>query len=348
MIPSELYDQKVKYFWNPKGILKAYSTGKVLGCALNDEGMPMSVRQYANRERHRFRDSVGGTKYRFADAAPGNLHKDYRNTVCVPFAHYISQDPTKALKGFQRTGDCVSWAVRTAVDLARCFEIGQGQSEEYRLRMATAGLYAERGHTGAGASTSRIARASSKIGILLEQQYMSQDGREWDFSEYDDYYKIGMKYGRTGLPDWITDITSQNAPRDVAEISSEEELLAALWNGNGVVVGSMLGVSQTGGKDGVPFLSGRRGSWAHAMAIVGFDTTKTHHSQNLYLWDNSWGLWNNIRGWPDEYGPKPEGAFVLTAEDTMWAVRSGECLAISDVEGFRPRRQKSLGAGGIV
>ncbi|MEL7336965.1 MAG: hypothetical protein AAFN70_12260 [Planctomycetota bacterium] len=86
------------------------------------------------------------------------------------------------------------------------------------------------------------------------------------------------------------------------------------------------------------------------MQIFGFDDSRQHCSETIILWDQSWGRWNHIKSsdWPDEYGPMPEGAFALTLSDTMRAVRGGECHALSDSHGFRPRRQATLGAEGLV
>jgi len=248
--------------------------------------------------------------------------------------------------------NCVSWAKRSARDHARSFDIGASDANyDYVKRSATADLYSMRGHTGAGASPSRIALAATKIGILLEGPVTAPDGKVWDFSDYKSYYRIGMEYGRTGLPSWIFDINRDKGPKQVAVIKTEEELLRALWNGCGVSVGSMIGVSKTGGKDGVPFLSGLSGSWAHDMAICGMDDRKKYHRETLIIWDQSWGAWQSpelVRAWPADYGPRPEGAFVLTLSDTMKAIRGGECHALSDSVGFRPRRQATMGAEGLI
>ena len=101
-----------------------------------------------------------------------------------------------------------------------------------------------RGHTGAGASPSRLALAATKIGILLETPVESPEGEVWDFSEYKSYYRLGMKHGRKGFPQWIFDLNREHGPKQVAEINTPEELLTALWNGCGVGVGSMIGVSK--------------------------------------------------------------------------------------------------------
>lgn len=352
---QQAWAERTGVFRSPIGIENAYRTHSLIGAITDHEGpggelLPHDLRQFARNCRDEFRASVGQNEYRFATATgTGGMYGDYRGQLCLHFRHYLAIDPEKAFVGAQLTGDCVSWAKRSSRDAARCYDIGHlRQAEEYVLRSATADLYSMRGHTGAGASPSRIAQAATQIGILLEDAVTSPDGKVWDFSNYKEYYKIGMRYGRTGLPRWIFDLNRDYGPKQVAEINSEEELLTALWNGCGVSVGSNIGVAKIGGKDGCPFLSALQGSWPHDMAIVGFDDTKEHHRETLILWDQSWGKWNDVSGWPREYGRIPEGLFCLTLSDTMKAVRGGECHALSDSHGFRPRRQATLGAEGLI
>jgi hypothetical protein len=345
-VPSRLQSNSSSW-WQARNWEATYSQG-FLGVALDDESMPSDVRKYARYCSYEFKDTVGRDKYRFELAAPSTMYQDYHGHSCFPYKNYMQLD-RKALTGSQRQGDCTSWSVRGAVDVARSFEIGTlKQLEELRAIGATAGYYAERGHTGEGASTSRIANAALRIGILLEEKLTSPEGKAWDFTDYSKYYRMGDRYGRTGLPDWITDITSKNQPRQIATITTKEELLTALWNGAGVCLGSSVGVSSTGGTRGVGFLSSRKGRWAHAMLVCGFDDTRNHLDETIIVWDNSWGNWNKVADWPEAYKPIPQGAFSLTLEDTLWAIRHGECFAISDVHGFRPRRLKTLGATGNV
>lgn len=337
-------------FRTPSQILGAYNKGDVIGAATDSDELPHDLRQYARNCRDEFRDVIGRNQYSFAMApGTGQLYGDWQGKICTPYTAHLQLDRRMAYVGRQLTGDCVSWAKRTARDQARSFDIVElRQHEEYVKRSATSDLYSMRGHTGEGASPSRVAMAATKIGILLEGPVTSPDGEVWDFSEYDSYYKIGVKHGRTGLPKWIFDLNREYGPKQVAEINDGDELCTALWNGNGVSVGSQIGVASTGGKDGVSFLSALKGSWAHDMAIIGFDDSKQFHRDTLIIWDQSWGVWNKLSGWPKEYGPRPEGAFVLTLTDTMRAVKGGECHAFSDSEGFRPRRQATLGAEGLI
>lgn len=261
-------------FTSTDRIAAAYETRSLIGAVTDSQGpggetLPHDLRQYARNCRAEFRDAIGVNEYRFATASgTGAMYGDYKGQLCIPYRHHMQIDPVLAYKGAQLTGDCVSWSKRSMRDHARCFDIGHlNEAEEYVKRSATADLYSMRGHTGAGASPSRIALAATKIGILLEMPVESASGEVWDFSDYKSYYKLGMQYGRTGFPRWIYEANAAYGPKQVAEIDTEEELLTALWNGCGVGIGSMIGVSKTGGKDGVKFLSSLSGSWAHDMAV---------------------------------------------------------------------------------
>ncbi|MEM1225974.1 MAG: hypothetical protein AAGJ40_09755 [Planctomycetota bacterium] len=338
----------------PEMIGAAYDTGALIGAVTDSEELPHDLRQFARNCRDEFRAEVGRSEYRFSTASgTGGMYGDYDGQLIIHYQHYLNLDPRMAFKGAQLTGDCVSWSKRSMRDQARCFDIGHlDQAEEYVKRSATADLYSMRGHTGAGASPSRIANAATKIGILLENPLESPDGEVWDFSDYKQYYKWGMEYGRTGFPRWIYEANADFGPKQVAEIHTDDEFLTALWNGCGLGLGSMMGVSKTGGKDGVPFLSALSGSWAHDMHVLGADCRRKYHREVIVLMDQSWGgRWNRISQWPDEYkvnGMVPEGMFAITLTDFMRHVRRGECHALSDSHGFRPRRQATIGFEGLI
>lgn len=335
----------------PEQIGREYQFGGFIGAITDNDNMPHDLRQYARNCRSEFRNDIGLNEYRFATASgTSNLYQDWKGQLCT--AHLPLYNLCKdAYKEMQLTGDCVAVAMRSMRDKARGYDIDvRNLAYDYVTRSATADLYSMRGHTGQGASPSRIANAAAKIGILLETKITAPDGEVWDFTDYRRYYKIGVNYGRTGLPRWIFELNADKGPKQIAEAHTLDEVLTALWNGNGVGLGSGMGVSKSGGKDGVPFLSGLQGSWQHEMQMLFFDDRRKYHKDCLIGWDQTWGNWNQIRNsdWPPEYGPKPEGAFVLTATDSMRYIRQGECHVFSDSIGFRPRRQATLGSEGLI
>jgi len=284
-------------------------------------------------------------------AGAAAMHSDWKGQLCCPHTSFFKLDPIKAFRERQLTGDCVSVAMRNMRDAARSFDIEQRRKNfEYVERSASADLYSMRGHTGAGASPSRIAMAAAKIGILLETKVVSPTGEVWDFTNYDKYYKIGVDYGKTGLPKWIFDLNRAQGPKQVVEVDDQDanQMLTVIWNGFGFGCGSMMGVSSKGGKDGVSWLSGLEDEWAHEMMAFGFDDRRKYHRDTLVFVDQTWGLWNKIGDVPEEYKPWPEGAMIVTLTDYMRGTRGGEKHAFSDSVGFRPRRQASLGAEGRI
>lgn len=337
---------------SPLSLAMAYSSGAIIGAVTDNDALPHDLRAYARNCRRAFREAIGVNQYRF-ETAPGtaNMHRDWKGQLCLPHRSFFKIDPRKAYRERQLTGDCVSVAMRNMRDMSRCFDIDvRREAEDYVERSASADLYSMRGHTGAGASPSRIAMAAAKIGILLETEIESPEGEVWDFRNYDEYYKIGVKYGRTGLPQWIFDINREFGPKQIVEVADQDadQMLTVIWNGFGFGCGSNMGVSSKGGKDGLSWLSGLEGTWPHEMHAFGFDDRKKYHNDTLVFVDQTWGQWNNIGPVPEEYRPWPEGAFVVTLKDYMRGTRGGEKHAFSDNKGFRPRRQQTLGAEGRI
>ncbi len=329
------------YLMLPKReLLNAYATGRVIGCLLDHPDLPSSVRRAARYQRAAFKAEA---RFPVFATAPkrGAFVGSGRGKRRYLWKQYLATDPGKAMKGNQATGDCVSWGCRTSIDLTRCWQFAvMGRLEEYRVRSATAMLYAERGHTGQGANTAQVANSAERTGILLEQVY-DVGGKKYDFTDYASYVSVGMRSGRTGLPADLKAVTSKNLVKTVSEAQTDEEVIDALYNGFGCCVGSMLGVASTGSP-----LSRKSGSWAHCMGLVGFDDTPEAHElvkaqlgydDAIIFWDQSWGNWNKVINIPDSWQPWGEGMFALSLRDTMSAIRNGECMVFSAIDGFEAR-----------
>lgn len=337
-------------FERPSTTYKGYKSGKVRGCFVDTEDMKHDERKIARRDLDEF--LADAERPLFGAAAP-EAYQDWQGKLCTPWFAYLELDPRNAMQGRQKTGDCVSWGVRNAIDISRSVEIIiGGEAESYILRQATAMLYAERGHTGQGASPSRISRAATEDGILLERIYTKEEtglSKDYDFRDYDEYVSIGIRAGRTGLPEGLKRITRKNRCKTASLVTSMEEAKTALWNGYALAVGSSIGVSNRGGYKGQPWLSTLQGSWAHEMSIVGFDDRPEIVrlvGEPIYFWDQSWGNWNRISGLRPEWlfkGIWPEGAFILTESHTWRAVKARGCFAHSDTDGFPPRRLPDWG-----
>ena len=142
---------------------------------------------------------------------------------------------------------------------------------------------------------------------------------------------LAGKYGRSRPPKEIADALDNNLIRTATRVDGPEQLRDLLKQGYGVTSCGSEGFSDTRDENGV---SSRRGSWAHAMAYIGFDDraeTIAKYGGPLVLVLNSWGRWNG--------GPRrimgtnidiPEGSFWVRWKD----VKSRSMYAFSSVNGW--------------
>ncbi len=311
-----------------------YASGRIVGAVSDSDSFPRYLRRQAEYTRDSVLDRCKYPVFEIA-ATSGGLHGTGRGKLCTPWHFYAKTDPSRALHGAQRTGDCVSWGVRTASDITRVAEIAKGAREAYRGRQATALIYAARGHTGQGASPALLSRAHVADGILIESELIDADGKAWDFRNYDEYVSVGMRYGRSGLPESVKQITRKHRMRHTSLVSELDALADALWNCYGAHCGSDIGVADWGDP-----VSPLRGSWAHDMAIVGYDDREIAHEKfggRVWFWDQSWGNWNRVTGLLPDWLPWGQGMFVLSERDTSRAIRQRETWVFSDCDGFPAR-----------
>jgi len=210
--------------------------------------------------------------------------------------------------------NCVSWAIRTAIDNGRCLNITNGVWEEWICRQATCGLYSGRGHNGQGADPIGLSAWAVKIGTLLEKIYETNKGK-YDFTNYKNYVKWGMSRGRSGIPSDLLELTKPHAPASYKVITTTDALRDVMANGATIQVGSMLAVESTGN-----FISRRRGSWNHSMSVIMYDDTREFHNDCVWGIDNSWGAFNRLTNVPEVYKPIPQGSFFITEKDMQYAL----------------------------
>lgn len=317
----------------------AYASGQVVGAIIDDPLLPARLREQARREHS---EVLGSLPFPLLcrDADLSAITGSSKGQLCTPWKFYLKSDPQSAMTGAQKTGDCVSWGSRTASDITRCWEVWNKQDESYVKRQATCLLYSGRGHNGQGASPARLSKWHVETGFLLEDLFTDTDGKSWDFRDYASYVRIGMSYGRSGFPKSITDITKQHKLQTCSLVEEMDALADCLWNGYGAHCGSSIGVSSSGDP-----ISHLRGSWAHDMAIVGFDDrpeTHTKFGSRIWFWDQSWGEWNKVTNIPAEWQPWGQGMFALSENDTWRAVRQGGTWVFSNSNGFPARPFNNL------
>ena len=327
----------------PQAWCDAYSAHDVVGALLpNDDNAPETVRSYAQYQLDEAIDRAGGKDAVTFEATPGvsGIVGDHKNKLVCLWKPWLAQDPD-AMDGAQKTGDCVSWGTRCAIDSHRTLKLWQAvardlarQGEEvtaaacmaaatkYYKRQATAVLYMGRGHNGQGASPPRISDYSCKMPICFEEDY----GGKWDFTNYGSYVKLGMNNGRSGAPrDLVELLREKNRDAGAKKwklIRDPEAGLDAMANGYPAHLGSQMGVANRG--DPVSVL---KGSWSHDMGVVGFDSraeTIRRFGDIIVFMDQSWGPWNRVTDIPEEWKPWGQGMFAIRFRDWARHVSRGQ------------------------
>ena len=268
--------------------------------------------------------SFGDAAYEFGLEGSSDDH------ASCPFTAVLGFDKD-AYAVAQRRGDCVSFSTRNAADIARAIEITlKGERELFIAISATEPIYWWRGHSGEGASCSRLAQAMvDKGGLMLRQNY---EDLRLDLTEYNS--RLGHD-GRRGPPQNVIDEQRKHPVGTVTRVREPDEAADALANGYGISCCSSYGFSSRRDDEGI---SRPQGSWAHAMAWIAVDArrdTIRKHRGRLFLVQNSWGRnWNS--------GPKrldqPDGSFWITEKVATGMIRSGGTYALSNVQGW-PRRE---------
>ena len=268
---------------------------------------------------------LGELKHPVFGAAAYDLYGSGEGKLALLYKAIQKHDPSFGYDERQTTGDCVSHSTRNAVDVTRCHEILNGESEAWVARGAVEAIYGSRGHGGQGMSCSVAARFVHKNGgILLRKDYGFVD-----LSKYDS--KIGTRWGRTGVPSEVKNEGKKHQVTTISNIRTVEEARDAIANGYAISVCSGYGFSSRRNKDGI---ASRSGSWSHAMSWVAMDDTREIHNETLFLVQNSWGVWN---GGGKRYD-QPDGSFWIREKDARGMLSGGGAWVFSDVDGFPARK----------
>lgn len=235
----------------------------------------------------------------------------------------------------QTTGDCVSMAVRGGADTARANDPDLLTTEDWIDRSATEPLYGARGHSGQGATCSRIVEwANRKGGLMLRKKY---DDLRLDLSNYD--AAIGIRWGSIGVPEPVTSQAAKHRIGTISLVTSWEQARDCIANGYGLVCCSSVGFSMTRDAHGMSF---PRTVWNHAMQWTAVDDT--HSDGCRFCVQNSWGRFNS--------GPKahdqPDGSFWIDHQTAQRMIEQGGTYAVSNVAGFPKRKLKDWGGREVL
>lgn len=266
--------------------------------------------------------------------------------LVIPFVYVNKMFPDCLPGGAQGRGDCVSWSTRNGILTTWACELVAGLPDEVSGLvegcpdispeaikagvLSTEAIYWLRAHGGDGWSCEAAANVvKSKSGLWLRKKY---DDLGVDLTVYNS--KTAGIYGASPPPEKFLEVGRQHLVRALTTLRGPEQIRDFLFNGYGVSSCGSEGFSNSRDENGV---SKRSGSWAHALAYVGFDdreTTKSKYGGPLVLVQNSWGQWNS--------GPrKIMGTDIEIPIGSFWArwsdVQSRSAIAFSSVNGWPPR-----------
>lgn len=150
-------------------------------------------------------------------------------------------------------------------------------------------IYWFRGHGGDGWDCGSAAKVlSSRCGAVVRKNYPELDV---DLTKYSG--SLAGKYGRSAPPASIVDHLDNNLFRTATQLQSFEEARDFLAKGFFVLTCGSQGFSSKRDENGV---SGRQGSWAHALTLIGADDRPEivqKYGEPLVLVLNTWGKWNS-------------------------------------------------------
>ena len=281
-------------------------------------------------EPHIYEDLIESSKYAYFKDGCKKIKNSGKGKLSTPYKSLLKFDK-KAFDERQTTGDCVSHGTRNACDISRAVEIDiKKEREGWIARGATEAIYGARGHGGQGMSCARAATFVSETGgIIVRKNYPGVA----DFSKYNG--NLGAGWGGRGLPDKVIDLANDHQIKTTSLVRTVEEARDALANGYGLAVCSNVGFSNKRDKNGI---AKRSGSWAHCMAWVACDDTG---SEPLFLVQNSWGKWND--GGHPEWGPIPDGSFLITSDVAAGMLAQNGSYAFSDFDGFPVQKLPDYG-----
>jgi hypothetical protein len=255
------------------------------------------------------------------------------------YAYYMRCD-RNAFSEVQTTSDCVSHGSRNARDCTRATQILIGGDPKAFVSMsATEPTYGARGHGGEGMVPAKASRFERDKGFVLRKKIGSTDLTKYNGA-------LGARWGSAGIPQEVLDECVKSKVGIIRQITTVRDAMDCLVNGYAIHSGQYAAWEAKPNKQN--YHNRARGGWNHDMATVGFDDTKTFWPDTVFFVAQSWGAWNQLPAWPDDYPPPPPGLIVATASDWSVCVEDGDAWGYGAVEGFPPQRLPDYGAIGLL
>lgn len=229
-------------------------------------------------------------------------------------------------------GSCVSFGTAYACETSLCMAIFEwdratrGPPPEFRTfarEVIYGGSRVEVGGgriRGDGSVGAWAARFVNEWGNLPRGVY----GR-YDLTRYSE--SICREFGRSGVPNELEPECKKYPVQNVTQILNATEARKALANGYGIAVCSGQGFSMQRDRDG---FCRPQGSWAHCMAIDGYQSER----RGFHI-RNSWG--DNAHTGPVGKGNPSTAGFWADEAVVDRMLREGDSWAFSGVGGFKRR-----------
>lgn len=327
-------------------IQKLYEAG--FAGAYQEDGVKEAFLEESKKQNGFANAAEAASQYGFMESGKGQL--------VVPFVFVLKLFPGCLPGPAQGRGDCVSHDNKNASLVTMACDIISGLPDAKTGRiegvpeisqegiaqgvLSTEWQYWFRGHGGDGWDCYDCARVMAKYGVMLRKPYPEIGV---DFTRYS--ANLAGKYGRSQPPQNMIDVGDDHLVHAATICNSAEEVRDMLKNGHGVSSCGGEGFSGDRDENGV---SSRRGSWSHAMCIIGYDDREWAHTTYggpLALVQNSWGVWNK--------GPRRiHGTSIDIPPGSFWArwkdIARRSFIAHAGVVGWPAKHLPDYGATGLI
>lgn len=243
-------------------------------------------------------------------------------------------------------GTCVSFGYAVASYIGQCVDWRQGEAPAPPKLVATEPIYAGSRTYGRmppvsfagfmdgsyGAAAARWVAGKCKddeVGGILFREVVGK----YDLTRYST--QISKEWGAYGPPREVAVAANKMRALAVAQVSTWDEMCAAIASGYCVPICSNVGFAATKVRDQDGFLP-RGGHWNHCMCIIATRFADGPGKRDGALVLNSWGTsWVTGPRWPDDM---PEGSFWASRADVEAILRQGDSFAVGGVSGFPWRK----------
>jgi hypothetical protein len=331
----------------PEEVFEAYTSGKEQGAIYDPTGQE---KIQAEAESMGFGDAeqvarAGG----FEGQGKGKLILAYKNA-------WDLAGTEKAFRSFpnQICGDCVAHSNRNALVLAVANAAADGVGSfpsDMEDDWKTGGFLTScnwwlRGYNGSGWSCGKALSCSKTIGLVVSKKYAGSVNM--DLSVYNK--STNGAYGSKSPPSDMVAELGVNTVKAYTRLSDKGFEIIEDFLSSGAAISSCGNEGWSKSRDEWGF-SKRSGSWAHALAIVGSDSTPEaiqRYGEPLLLIQNSWATWNgsdprHCHG--DASLPRqPVGSFWAKYSDA----KKRDMYAVQSVASFPNRKLKNWDLSDLV